>query len=636
MRVAIRVAMAVLVIVGLAAVLWFPRAERPSKEPSSERRSNPPTPVPALAGAPEARHGGREPPPPAAPEARVEAPAADVIEVRGKVTDGAGAPVRGANVSLGAQRPGRVTVERYDVLADSGGEFRVPLPKTSALPEEQRKDVTLYAYAWATPGEETSGKVPPGPLRGVVEVSIRLKEIGGAWLTGRVVTQDGSAVQGAEVFVCDGTKSVAAAGSDGTGAFRARLRDGGTLRVLARQGKEGVAKLEGVQAAKDQDVDVGALVLSAAGEIAGRAVLPDDTPAPLLYLAFSLKGGNPYEQACADGDPGARYQQVMTDAEGRFSVRNLRLGTFFVQLATDKDAALVETGTRDARIVVKKRLIVLHVTDAEGRPLNAEWAFDERREDGKDGWSGAGAIQAGLAVLDFGRPLTLQGAVSTATLESEPLTITVPSDAWRRDVTVVLRPPPPKGTVRLRLRTPEGAEVGTYYAEAHPVEAVKGIAAGASWSSGPSKPLRPGRYVVDVMPGQGDFLPSDPGGPALAPLRLDVTVPGDEETVVDAVARPGGWLRVTVVAPEGTAPDRLATWVETDPGGEKTEVAWSSVEKKGYWTSLRVGPAHWFGRALAPARYVLSTGADGKPAVRTPFSIDAGRTTDVEVRLGSN
>ena len=112
-------------------------------------------------------------------------------------------------------------------------------------------------------------------------------------------------------------------------------------------------------------------------------------------------------------------------------------------------------------------------------------------------------------------------------------------------------------------------------------------------------------------------------------------VPPRGEAVVRVVAQSGGWLRATVIAPEGEKSLDCGHFIERE-GRESVasiQALWSDPAKKGLWRGLSSGGHSFLGQCLEPGRYLLTASAEHLRDAKIPFEIHAGETTDIEVRF---
>jgi hypothetical protein len=460
---------------------------------------------------------------------------------------------------------------------------------------------------------------------------------------GRVTTVAGDPVESANVTVCGATQAIDSAITDTDGRFRVAMKTVGAHRLRASHVAIGVAEIASVDIAAKGDTDVGTLRLEPAATIEGDVVLPDGSPAPQQYVGEApIVKDTTGTCAFVGLEP-----QTETDERGHFAFRALRPGRYSVGLMGASGEKIVgageyETGTHDVRIVVRRRLILLHVEDATGKPISgAECSYEQITDDGTDGGMGAGSFGGGpTLVLEFRSPSRVRILVRTEALEADPLEVEIPADRWRSEATAVLRSKAAHGTIRLDLVDGDGKPVPLFRAEAqalidgHPTTLI----GHTTWNSSEglvSKPVRPARYVVHVTPGLADDFPRDLGGPCYGVQRAEVTVPPRGEGLVRIIAQAGGWLRATVIPLTGTKELHCGHFIvrEGHESEGRIQWLWSDPAKKGLWRGLSSGGPTFLGQPLEPARYVLTASAEGLRDVQIPFEIRANETTDVEVRF---
>jgi hypothetical protein len=406
---------------------------------------------------PEARGRGGERPtaqaelaPPDVPPAQVAAPASPaagwraVGEVRG---DG---PVKGA-VEIRLERES--AEERLAQGAITDGAFALDLPALDALPAFLRNDACVFAAVVAAghlPGRSEAVALAgraPGDLR----LDVRLER--GASLRGRVVDDAGRAVADAEVWLSP-NEAGAVAETDADGMFTLPLRAAGEYWLCARKGDLGVAA-QGPLHLPLADHDAGELLLRGPGVLAGTAVYPDGTPARELELhaapaelretAISSYPDAPFDAAKEGAPEGLRWGWTVTDAQGRFALRGLRAGAYF--LLEDKGRALHETGT-EVRVVVDLYRILVRVVDERGARVRGIGVA----ADGSGGDSAAGAIHD-LPVEPGERWTVRMGGLEMAPTGA---VIDVTADRREYEATLVARPVTERGHLDVRLLDPRG------------------------------------------------------------------------------------------------------------------------------------------------------------------------------------
>jgi len=90
----------------------------------------------------------------------------------------------------------------------------------------------------------------------------------------------------------------------------------------------GVLRLPGLQALPGQDLDLGDLTLRGSGQLAGRLILPDGSPAPQVRLSFTARAQLDMRDPDPNGDwsdDGRLAAWTITDAAGAFRVQGLTL-----------------------------------------------------------------------------------------------------------------------------------------------------------------------------------------------------------------------------------------------------------------------------------------------------------------------
>jgi hypothetical protein len=661
MRRSTLVALVVLIVIAAAAWLWTRETDRgadperrdePAASHPGERPGEPAAPPRALEA------GGRAPrsdKPPTATEARGAGEAAagvPTMGVHGRITTKAGAPAAGATVDVRVYR-GRF-VESAETTSDADGAYRVTVPRIPETDEVEGERTTITAVGRAAGFEKAEGyRVERSKVPEDVTLDVVLGDAMGQWVTGRVLLADGKPASNVDVHLCAvGHKFVTAAGrrAEGDGTFVLPVaQPGAALWVVAIDVTKGVARSDPFDVGAGEHRELPDLRLAPGGVVEGRVELPDGSPAPSVAVEAAPLGAA-QGAGCAGDGLRMLFPQASTAPDGTFAFRHLNAGRYRVRLHGDKTtgdtdtAHDVETDARGLRFVLRERLLLVHVVDEAGKPFDGtSVGYEEVRPDGKDGAMGGGSFSGGFATiaLPFARPCRVRVDVTAGALQADVLDVTLPEDRWRLETTVVLRPKSAVGTIRLELVDGDAKPVREFRAEAIPL--LDGvplrILGGGRWDSkgGPasSPPLRPGHYLLLVSPGQTNEVPASRGGPCSGCQRLEVDVAPGAETVAKVVARPGGWMRVTIVGKEGAEPFRCGCALVRE-GYEKERLLWSlwsDPDDLKRWRSLVSGGPQYYGLPLDPGRYVLTIGADGYVEARTTFDVRAGETTDVEVPL---
>ncbi len=148
----------------------------------------------------------------------------------------------------------------------------------------------------------------------------------GSGLSGRLLTPDGSPAAYGQIFVENG----AMWSSDAAGRFRMPMPEQGKFD-LRIQHDRGVLRLADLQAERGADLELGDLTLCGAGQLAGRLVLPDGSPAPQVRLSFTARAQRDSRDPYPNGnwsDEGHLNAWTITDAAGAFRVQGLTLDDY--------------------------------------------------------------------------------------------------------------------------------------------------------------------------------------------------------------------------------------------------------------------------------------------------------------------
>lgn len=581
------------------------------------------------------------------PELRPSAPdlGRRSVRVRGLVTLESGVPAAGATVQIVVQR-GDETLERLTTTTRDDGTYGADLRKVSALDEDERDAYSISVTA------TLPGRRPAEPFErpleiqdGEIRADVRFVAGGPRSILGRVLDAQGSPVANVWVEAFAGAGSAARDTTESDGRFGLSVRMPGVDAVWAVDPTRGRARWEPEDLPVTADWDVGDLTLRPSGIIEGRVELPDGSVPPSLTIAATrLDVGA--EAASVPELVGARATYVKSAADGAFAFRALTPGRYRVEPLGEppgdgrRPSTEVPTDSRGVVVVSHQRFYVIHVVDADGKDVeHVSCGFEEARDDPENGWCGGGDFGGGgsTQIFTIHVPRRLRVEVSTWTMDADLLTVDMPVDRWLVKATAVVRPRVPSGTIRIEAVDERGRSIDSYRAEARRLvdEGVARMMRTENWGW-PGRPtsggLRPGRYAVEVTPG----AEVEPGRPCFGRQRVEAVVPSGGEVVARVVARPGGWLRANVVACDGR--DGVAFRHRILRVGRETASSitstWSDPLTPGTVHALQSGSPQFCREPLEPGDYVLAVSVPGEPdESRTPFSIRAGQTTDVEVRL---
>ena len=256
--------------------------------------------------------------------------------LRGVVTDAeSGAPLAGARV-------GRGWVQRHFVETDIDGRYEL-----TGWSRGLYQDLTVYAdgYVWQ--------KVVDPPTD---HVDFKLAR--GDWVTGRIVNQSGTPIDGARV-IAQGSVSpgrqqtfdaqATVSSADGTFALTGISREYAHTLVVSTDG-HGRTLLDFVPADPAGEIALGDVALQPARRIAGVLLDPDDQPVPRGFV--NLSGGNSDRARRLGGEvrPGVIAMSVTahTDDLGRFLFSNVAPGTYALFHGDDTyDVVVGRTDVRD-------------------------------------------------------------------------------------------------------------------------------------------------------------------------------------------------------------------------------------------------------------------------------------------------
>lgn len=329
-----------------------------------------------------------------------QAPAAEPLEVSGRVVDAKRQPAAGAEVwiselALGGQRDARARV-----ISDAQGRFRLSVP---AVKDARMAD--LPRAVWATHAEHGLGALsftPQSLKKGNGDaLEVKLPAPGGSAV--RVVGSNGKPVMGVKVFpmmlrVDPGPGSVtrnmqmstfplpdelakrlaATTGPDGRGTIASVAASDlqGVLLEIPGSGRQQTAATAGPDG-------VFVFTLLPVGRLTGRIVVDD--PKSLKGLKVSM-----FTRSAAGGAiiSGARAEAV-PDSSGRFEVPELPVGELFMNVAVSDNSTRkfniprnlsIEAGritevTITEKTPPKARTVGGRVVDAKGKPVASAAVF---------------------------------------------------------------------------------------------------------------------------------------------------------------------------------------------------------------------------------------------------------------------
>jgi len=472
-------------------------------------------------------------------------------------------------------------------------------------------------------------------------------------LSGRVGTASGAPVEAAGVTAC-GNGEVAHARTDRAGLYELDIER--PTSIVASHPVHGSARLATIDipAAPPRPLRLPDLLLRPRGEIGGRAEFPDGSPAPRVPIAAILllpPGTAHGESPAAPNDPCTpditRDAQVVTDDDGQFVLRDLSDGAYLLRSAAEVRPAApgemgVRVGERAAVVQVSFRILTIRLTDASGHPIpRATYSYECLDDAGQPRSSGAGDVtdESGRVGLRIPISGTVLFSAETHTAEVLRAEIAMPATAWSQAHTVALGEPVRKGRVDLDVVDEAGKSVRPFYAWVRRRGSRRTDATAQdtvlSGSTTVTRPLEPGEYFVDVVPGSFGPFGAETEGPPLACARTLVHVKSGEAGTLRVVARLGGRLSVQLRA-RGASPKPpiLGSVVPADSPGDGPIPGLFTLPSADRVRGLEVGERRPFTSALSPGLYLLRVRATGFPDFEQRFEIRAGESTDLDVELG--
>jgi protocatechuate 3,4-dioxygenase beta subunit len=287
------------------------------------------------------------------------------IPVRGKVVDGQGNPVVGAEVRAAGYELGQMAWQwgvqvsnSPRALATSGPDGRFEIAGLAP-----REDWLLYAVKPPLvdePGEPLALRagVPPS------EVVLRL--VTGCVVAGRVIDGDGKPVEGVQIWVQSqdqrtGSAMTARTAVDGT--FRVEGVPAAALWVSAHNSRSGSHVNQQIERLKPGEVREGIELTLASGSSAVTGVLVDEQGKPAARVRMTATSAR------------GTTSQTMTSDEGHFRFEGLQAGqvTLFAGIGNDNvQLEQVTAPAQDLRLTWKRvssAVIEGVVVDPQGNPV---------------------------------------------------------------------------------------------------------------------------------------------------------------------------------------------------------------------------------------------------------------------------
>ena len=312
------------------------------------------------------------------------------VILRGHVIDQNGAGLACASIVVWAKdvlTGARVDIGWSLVQNSPNGEFAVAVPrdKLDRIQGDERR-LVLYVRA-EVPGYVSNPPYPVELAEGFSSepdevVLIRLMK--GGMIRGRVVTEEGQAVEGALVTV--GMAPIAITYSDDEGRFSLRVSRMGVHQVVASHPDDGFGEVAPLELDPEVDVDMGNIVLQPLGTLEGTVTDPNGQPlagvwvwaepmgpltAGFLALSSSRHSSTVRRAAQLRGIP----SPGLSDSDGHFRLSGLPKGRYRVVCMPELGEQVLsgdsyETGTAGIRVSVTVYELCLSVTDSDGQQLS--------------------------------------------------------------------------------------------------------------------------------------------------------------------------------------------------------------------------------------------------------------------------
>lgn len=429
--------------------------------------------------------------------------------------------------------------------------------------------------------------------------------------------------------------------TEADGTFRLEAKTPGACDLIASASSFGFVRREALRVAIGV-LDVGDLVLQPKPALIGRLIYPDGQPIVDLGVGVVRTTGSHTRPTV-----GVFFEDVKTDADGRFKIVNLTEGTYGLNLpyqtlsGEEEPTAQLATGQAEQELTIARHRI----------RLRGPWGVI------LDGWgqeqSGEvrAALQTGrgwLALLD--RPsVSFSGNSSEflVTYDSWWRVWTYDEDKWfeelvhaqsirnETEVHLELLPVETSSTLRLRVRTvdgslPKSAKLDRIYASA---------------LNSPGHFETAGRdgddFLFRFTPGSYQMrIRFDPVRSALdrfAAVAQEVHFRADEETLLSLEAWTGGRVQVTLHLPDNKNVRRVNGLVvsKLGPFGKPVNLRQYQVTNaSGYTRGTPPSETPFVClRMLRPGRHELTVTAKGYQPQRMTAYIEEGKITPLDVYL---
>ncbi|MEM7200111.1 MAG: sigma-70 family RNA polymerase sigma factor [Planctomycetota bacterium] len=595
--------------------------------------------------------------------------------LRGRVIDGAGTGVAGADVRVASAGGAAPRVWRTTSAGD--GAYRIDLAALQEATKLQRALTTLTVSATSAGGRSVAATLEPfadlqqSPHLPATEVVLQP----GAWVRGRVVDVAGRPVGGARVVLKRALDQPAGflrsdlqvtEDASPNGRFALLVSDltpdrGWTLS--AGKFEHGVTVRELGRQSWKRGLDLGDVALESFGTLSGRLVMSDSTPAsrlafdvrPAMRVAQGLNGPLPQAQIATDGTLRPWQTAVgVTDGDGRFRIVGLAAGDYLMRVRDGFGTAQelrLSTGRAPVRRELSGQLLRVRVVDGEGAPLGGV-ALDVR------GWApGRTPPIAAVCRTDELRRLLAPHVAFAALPHADPdgmLHLLVPLESvvavgasvmgaafeqWiipaheglgHRDVSLSVLLPDRPARVTWDVQDGAGGEIEELRVQVFPLVTEFRI---GSWRL----PAGDGARTVSLPPGDYRFFMHGCGGPVPGLSSATPSVDGvlrlgaDEHVVVRETLQRGGWLRLRTQRPRADAEGALQLLLFEGSGGEKASLVYrSGPGEKAAWVFAQGAPR----QPLVP----LATLLPGPVCFRLTAHDDAGRLASdwlqAEIRAG--